>query len=150
MNKKNLLKLVVAGLTAGLLMSAQSAQTNKDVPAKETTAGNDTVLPTATASDENQEVAMMKCSKEPVADMQKSETKSMKSDSCNKPAKCEPCNKPKCESCKPKCEPCSKPKTECPKAAKPDNCGKCEKSCGCPEPTPPKKSKGAAQEAVEG
>lgn len=147
MIQKNLLKLAIVGLTAGLFISAQSAQTNKEIPQpkKEVVAKTDAQLPKADPADQK-DVAMMKG--EPVGEMQKFDSQ----DSCGKSAPCKPCNectpsKP-CKSCS-KCEPkgCTKEVKKC------TPCNKCEqKPCGCKkcEEAPKSCNKGAAKTAVEG
>jgi hypothetical protein len=153
MIQKNLLKLAIVGLTAGLFLSAQSAQTNKEIPQpkKEVVAETNAQLPQADVSADQKEVAMMKGMNEPVGEMQKFDTQ----ESCNKPA-CKSCNectpsKP-CKSCN-KCEPKGCTKEPAP-VKKCNSCNKCEqKPCGCKkcEETPkPCTSKGAAKTAVEG
>jgi len=157
MIQKKLLKLAVVGLTAGLFLSAQSAQTNtnnckcKDVPPtkKEVVVDVDTQLPNTDLPSDQKEVAMMKGTKEPIGEMQKFDTQ----DSCGKSAPCKSteCTPAKpCKSCN-KCEPkgCAK---EAAPVKKPSACSKCEpKSCEpkkCDEASKP--CKGAAKTAVEG
>jgi hypothetical protein len=156
MYQKNLLKLAVIGLTAGLFLSAQAAPTAKETaaPKKEvaTTAvkkeavpveKKDVVAPKKEVATDKEtaapkkEVAMMKIASEPVADAQSCNKVEKKCDTCKKAEPCkkvEPCKtEKKCELCK----KCGKPKTD--------------KGCGC---TPGendnlgKARKGAAQEAV--
>jgi hypothetical protein len=164
MIQKKLLKLAVVGLTAGLFFAAQSAQTNKEIPQpkKEVVSENDVQLSKAEPASDQKEVALMKGTKEPIADMQKVDSQ----ESCSKPV----CKSPECTPVKPckacsKCEP--KPCTQC----EPKACHKCEPKGCTKEPTPPKKcirceekpcgckkcedapksnSKGAAKTAVEG
>ena len=148
----------MVGLTAGLLMSAQSAQTNssnckcKEVPPpkKEVVADVDAQLPNAELASDQKEVAMMKGTKEPIGEMQKFDTQ----DSCGKSAPCKTeCTPAKpCKSCS-KCEPKGCVKEAAP-VKKPSGCAKCEsKPCDskkCEEAPKPCSSKGAAKTAVEG
>ncbi len=150
MIQKKLLKLAIVGLTAGLFLSAQTTQTNKEVPPpkKEVVIDNDVQLPKADTTGDQKEVAMMQGTKEPVGEMQKFDTQ----ESCGKSAPCKTCNecspsKP-CKTCN-KCEPkqCSKPApakscNECTPSKPCKSCKKCDESS--------KSCKGAAKTAVDG
>jgi len=173
---KNLLKLAMVGLTAGLLVSAQSAQTNssnckcKEVPPpkKEVVADVDAQLPKAELASDQKEVAMMKGTTEAIGEMQKFDSQ----DSCGKSTPCKaecpqskPCKAecPQPKPCKAECTPakpcksCSKcePKGCVKEVKKPSGCAKCEpKPCDskkCEDTSKPcSPTKGAAKTAVEG
>jgi len=130
MIQKKLLKLAVVALTAGMFVSAQSAQT-KEIPQTSKEMAADAAQVKTVPADQD-EVAMMK--KQVVGEMQKIETDGC---SCNKPA----CNKETKECPAPK--PC---KTPCEKK-EPAPCVTPEKKCNKCEPKPC--TKGAAKSAVE-